>query len=259
MGVCLPRGQEAAYSFGADPAQLGRFAWFKENANKKTHPVGQKQPNEWGLHDMHGNVSEWCNDIFDESYYGKAPPDNPKGPAEGKQYVLRGGSWTSSADANRSAYRMGEESGFSDACLARRDRLSVRPKAARPSRCQVTCEDETHGSPRLLKPASLVPSSPPRVDCATLTWATPYHPIHRSPSMLFHTWVFAVFFLIVYPVFLLVRKDNRLMNIWLMIASYTFYGWWNPVYLLLLFGPRRSTTRWSCSWSGAARSGGGCG
>ncbi len=54
--------------------------------------------------------------------------------------------------------------------------------------------------------------------------------------MLFHTWVFAVFFLIVCPVYLLVRKNNRLMNIWLMIASYTFYGWWNPVYLLLLFG-----------------------
>jgi alginate O-acetyltransferase complex protein AlgI len=54
--------------------------------------------------------------------------------------------------------------------------------------------------------------------------------------MLFHTWVFAVFFAIVYPVYLLVRKNNRLMNIWLMIASYTFYGWWNPWYLLLLFG-----------------------
>jgi len=40
--------------------------------------------------------------------------------------------------------------------------------------------------------------------------------------MLFHTWVFAVFFLIVYPVYLLVRQNNRLMNIWLMIASYTF-------------------------------------
>src|SRR5262245_40168214 len=54
--------------------------------------------------------------------------------------------------------------------------------------------------------------------------------------MLFHTWVFFVFFAIVYPVFLLLRKNNRLMNIWLMIASYTFYGWWNPWYLLLLFG-----------------------
>src|SRR5262249_31771623 len=54
--------------------------------------------------------------------------------------------------------------------------------------------------------------------------------------MLFHTWVFLVFFLIVYPVYLLVRKNNRLMNIWLMLASYAFYGWWNHWYLLLLFG-----------------------
>src|SRR6476659_3940315 len=54
--------------------------------------------------------------------------------------------------------------------------------------------------------------------------------------MLFHTWVFLVFFLIVFPVYLLVRKNNQAMNLWLMIASYTFYGWWNPWYLLLLFG-----------------------
>ena len=54
--------------------------------------------------------------------------------------------------------------------------------------------------------------------------------------MLFHTWVFAVFFLIVFPVFLLVKHNNRWMNVWLMIASYVFYGWWNPSYLLLLFG-----------------------
>src|SRR6516164_7178482 len=54
--------------------------------------------------------------------------------------------------------------------------------------------------------------------------------------MLFHTWVFFVFFLIVYPVYLLVRRNNLLMNAWLMVASYTFYGWWNPIYLLLLFG-----------------------
>src|SRR5438552_3379983 len=54
--------------------------------------------------------------------------------------------------------------------------------------------------------------------------------------MLFHTWVFAIFFLIVFPVFLIVRKNNGLMNVWLMIASYAFYGWWNPLYLVLLFG-----------------------
>src|SRR5690242_17040517 len=58
----------------------------------------------------------------------------------------------------------------------------------------------------------------------------------RATTMLFHTWVFAVFFAIVFPVYLLVRRDNRLMNLWLMLASYTFYGWWNPWYLFLLFG-----------------------
>src|SRR5712692_4150649 len=58
----------------------------------------------------------------------------------------------------------------------------------------------------------------------------------RRLPMLFHTWVFFVFFLIVYPVYLVLKKNNRLMNLWLMIASYTFYGWWNPIYLLLLFG-----------------------
>lgn len=57
-----------------------------------------------------------------------------------------------------------------------------------------------------------------------------------NPPMLFHTWVFLVFCLIVIPVYLLVRKNNQLMNIWFLIASYTFYGWWNPWYLLLLFG-----------------------
>ncbi len=54
--------------------------------------------------------------------------------------------------------------------------------------------------------------------------------------MLFHTWVFLAFCLVVFPVYLLVRKNNQLMNIWFLIASYTFYGWWNPWYLLLLFG-----------------------
>src|SRR5947209_19588073 len=54
--------------------------------------------------------------------------------------------------------------------------------------------------------------------------------------MLFHTWVFLVFIAVVYPVYLLVRRHNGLMNLWLMLASYTFYGWWNPWYLLLLFG-----------------------
>ena len=84
-----------------------------------TAPVGKFKPNPWGLFDMHGNVAEWCQDIFDKSYYQASPEKNPRGPSEGKEYVLRGGSWKSAADALRSTYRLGENPGFSDACLAR--------------------------------------------------------------------------------------------------------------------------------------------
>jgi D-alanyl-lipoteichoic acid acyltransferase DltB (MBOAT superfamily) len=54
--------------------------------------------------------------------------------------------------------------------------------------------------------------------------------------MLFHTWVFFIFFAVVYAVYLPLRKHSAAMNLWLMLASYFFYGWWNPYYLLLLFG-----------------------
>src|SRR5260370_33422086 len=107
------------YSFGGDSRKLGEYAWFAENAGKKTHPVGEKKPNHWGLYDMHGNVAEWCNDAYDKSYYSISPADNPHGPSEGKQNVLRGGAWKSPPHAPRSSYRLSENPGFSDACLAR--------------------------------------------------------------------------------------------------------------------------------------------
>ena len=81
--------------------------------------MGRKKPNPWGLYDMHGNVAEWCNDVYDKSYYSNSPPNNPHGPSDGKQSVLRGGAWKSAAEALRSSYRLGENPGFSDACLAR--------------------------------------------------------------------------------------------------------------------------------------------
>jgi formylglycine-generating enzyme required for sulfatase activity len=110
---------DSDYSFDGDARWLGDFAWFAGNSAQKTHPVGQKRPNPRGLFDMHGNVAEWCQDVYDPGYYRASPEKNPCGPAEGNEYVLRGGSWKSDADALRSAHRLGENPGFSDACLAR--------------------------------------------------------------------------------------------------------------------------------------------
>lgn len=112
-------GSDTAYGFGSDPSQLGQHAWFAENADKKTHAVGQKQPNAWGLYDMHGNVAEWCNDFYDSSYYADSPGKNPRGPTAGEKNILRGGHWAASAAACSTAYRCSEEPGFSDACFAR--------------------------------------------------------------------------------------------------------------------------------------------
>jgi len=110
-------GATGDYSFGADAAKLGRYAWYAANASKRTHPVAQKKPNAWGLYDMHGNVAEWCNDIYAKGYYRSSPPTNPRGPADGEKYVLRGGAWNCSAKPCRAARRVGENPGFVDACF----------------------------------------------------------------------------------------------------------------------------------------------
>ena len=112
-------GSETAYNFGSDPSRLGQHAWYTANSNKKTHAAGRKTPNAWALYDMHGNVAEWCNDFCAPDYYADSPTRNPRGPAEGDRNVLRGGHWGASAESCTSAFRIGEEPGFSDACFAR--------------------------------------------------------------------------------------------------------------------------------------------
>jgi formylglycine-generating enzyme required for sulfatase activity/tRNA A-37 threonylcarbamoyl transferase component Bud32 len=86
---------------------LDSMAWYYKNSGNETHPVGQKQPNAWGLYDMHGNVEEWCEDIWHESYNG-APTDGSVWISGGdpSRQVLRGGSWFSVAVDLRSAFRL---------------------------------------------------------------------------------------------------------------------------------------------------------
>ncbi len=98
-------GSTTRYCFGDDAANLGGFAWYGDNSNVKTHPVGQKRPNDWGLCDMYGNVWEWCWDWHDASYYRQSPHADPLGPPQTANRVDRGGSWGSDPDLCRSASR----------------------------------------------------------------------------------------------------------------------------------------------------------
>lgn len=73
-------GSKTAWFFGDDPAQYGEYAWFKPNDGGKSHPVGQKRPNPWGLYDIYGNVWERVADTYARDYYAKSPKEDPAGP-----------------------------------------------------------------------------------------------------------------------------------------------------------------------------------
>ncbi len=96
-------GATNQFHFGDNPDQAEAYAWTGENSDAMTHPVGQKQPNVWGLHDTHGNVWEWCLDWF--APYPAAPVTDPTGPAGGKYKLFKGGGWNQDAQFGKASSR----------------------------------------------------------------------------------------------------------------------------------------------------------
>lgn len=93
------------FFFGNVVSDLARFGWYQDNSHERTHPVGQLEPNPWGLHDLYGNVSEWCQDVY--QVYPLSRNHDPTGPNKSKgERVNRGGCWASHAARCASAFRM---------------------------------------------------------------------------------------------------------------------------------------------------------
>jgi len=109
-------GTDTKYFFGNDPRSLSQYAWTADNSGERTHEVGTRRPNPWGLYDMYGNVAEWVHDYYGEDYYRSSPERNPRGPEQGEFRVIRGGAWNSGVEAARSSYRSFSAS-VDDGCM----------------------------------------------------------------------------------------------------------------------------------------------
>ena len=98
-------GGTGKYICGDDESCLSAIAWYDANSGDRTHPVGEKRANSWGLYDMAGNVWEWVSDWYGKDYYSSSSARNPTGPSSGSFRVLRGGGFAYFAYALRVSYR----------------------------------------------------------------------------------------------------------------------------------------------------------
>ena len=105
MEYAARAGTTSPYSFEGDDSALGEYAWYKNNSGNRAHPVGEKKPNAFGLYDVHGNVFEWVEDCYHESY-DRAPTDESAWTSGNCSIrLLRGGSWNADPRYLRSANR----------------------------------------------------------------------------------------------------------------------------------------------------------
>lgn len=119
-------GKRDKFSGTSQESELGQYAWYISNSGTQTHPVGQKKPNGLGLHDMSGNVWEWCADWYDGNYYKNSLKNDPTGPSSGIMLVIRGGSWGDSPRGVRAAYRYRDDPAYRNSSSGFRLGLSAR-------------------------------------------------------------------------------------------------------------------------------------
>lgn len=100
-------GRQEKWSGVSHESKLGDYAWYADNSGDKTHPVGKKKPNTFGLYDMSGNIWEWVQDWYDDDYYQKSTENNPEGPLKGSDRAVRGGSCDNPPKVLRAVNRVG--------------------------------------------------------------------------------------------------------------------------------------------------------